>query len=199
MFQTVLQVIPDDKRVLLELFSLEHSEHREPRSRAHGVTAERIEIAASSQHVRDFASRDDGSEGDSISNALAKTVKMFKLETFIKGKENKTQKKKKTRLCHRNNVGDHAVSLEPPEVASGPRKSRLHLVGDAKPSGFPNAFVNRREVTGRQFDYPPYTLPCIQRVMLAPEPRAVYELTLFFLHQHSYSRLRDLCQLRDRF
>lgn len=158
MFQTVLQVIADDERVLLELFPLEHSENREPRGCAHGVAAERIEVAASSQHVRDFASRDDGSEGDSISNALAKTVRMFELETFVKEKENKT-KRKRTRLRHRNNVGDHAVSLEPPEVASGPRKSRLHLVGDTKPTGFPNAFVNRREVAGRQFDYPPYTLP----------------------------------------
>lgn len=93
MFQTVLQVIPDDKRVLLELFSLEHSEHREPRSRAHGVTAERIEIAASSQHVRDFASRDDGSEGDSIPNALAKTVKMFR--DFYQRKRKQDPKKKK--------------------------------------------------------------------------------------------------------
>ena len=48
-------------------------------------------------------------------------------------------------LCHGDDVRDHAVGLEAPEVAADAREARLDLVGDAEAAGLPHGVVRRSE------------------------------------------------------
>jgi hypothetical protein len=68
--EAVLEVGADDEGVLLEPLLLEHLEHGEPARGAQGVAAERVEVAAPGQHLRDLRRRHHGAQGDAVADAL---------------------------------------------------------------------------------------------------------------------------------
>jgi hypothetical protein len=147
--EAVLEVGADDEGVLLEPLLLEHLEDGEPAGGAQRVAAERVEVAAPGQHLRDLRRRHHGAQRDAVADAL-------KNPGVRPGSERRRRWHRKTSvgmactyLCHGHYVGDDAVGLEAPEVAADAGETRLDLVGDAEPAGLPDLVVRQRQVARR--------------------------------------------------
>lgn len=155
--KAILEVGADDEGVLLELLLLEHLEDGEPAGGAQRVAAERVEVAAPGQHLCDLRRRHHGAERDAVADALKKIQAFGERtrrrrrhvchvqEASLMARHGKIRMTC-TYLCHGHDVGDHAVGLEPPEVAADAGESRLDLVGDAEPAGLPDLVVRQRQV-----------------------------------------------------
>lgn len=153
--KAVLEVGADDGGVLLELLLLEHLEDGEPARGAQGVAAERVEVAAPGQHLRDLRRCHHGAQRDAVADALKNSgvrrtygprhVVRFRASSMARhGK--KGENWDDVYLRHGHYVGDDAVGLEPPEVAADASETRLDLVGDAEPAGLPDLVVRQRQV-----------------------------------------------------
>lgn len=68
--EAVLEVGADDEGVLLEPLLLEHLEDGESAGGAQRVAAERVEVAAPGQHLRDLRRRHHGAQRDAVADAL---------------------------------------------------------------------------------------------------------------------------------
>lgn len=166
--EAILEVRANDEGVLLELLLLEHLEHGEPARGAQWVAAERVEVAAARQHLRDLRRRHHGAQGDAVADALDKHRQVRRqVQTSERPLARKLTRKRigqlKWRartmyLRHGHYVGDDTVGLEPPEVAADAREPRLDLVGDAEPAGLPDLLVRQRQVPRRHLHDPADTL-----------------------------------------
>jgi hypothetical protein len=171
--EAVLEVGADDEGVLLEPLLLEHLEDGEPAGGAQRVAAERVEVAAPGQHLRDLRRRHHGAQRDAVADAL-------KNPGVRPGSERRRRWHRKTSvgmactyLCHGHYVGDDAVGLEAPEVAADAGETRLDLVGDAEPAGLPDLVVRQRQVARRHLHDSAHALRSaipFHHVMTTPSP-----------------------------
>ena len=83
---------------------VDYVEHRQTRRHAYRVAAERIEVNALRQRLRDIHSRRDGSERNAIAKALG----------------------------HGDEIGHDVEVLESPVVIAGSPEPGLHFVGNAQ-------------------------------------------------------------------
>src|SRR5882762_1629907 len=126
-FQTSHEMSSNMRSTLLQLLCFQNIQNRETCRASNRVAAERAEeFHAIIECICDLLGGDHRGERKRIANGLAK----------------------------HDDVGNHILRFESPEVLPQAPKSHLDFVGDTNAARCADITVNRRKITGRKYNLP---------------------------------------------
>ena len=120
-------LVADLERVRLQLFALDHFEHRLALRADDRIAAERVEVNSLRERRRDLRRGDDRGERTAVADAFR----------------------------HRDDVGNDALRFEAPVMRARAAEAGLHFIRDANAAGRAHVFVSVLEITVRENDAPP--------------------------------------------
>src|SRR5438477_6616820 len=121
---------PDFQSVCLQLFAIDHVEHRCALCADDGIAAECVEMYPLGQCGCDLRRRDNRGERGSVANPFG----------------------------HRYDVRHHVLSFETPVMRAGAPESRLHFIGNTHAAPCADMFVNTLEIVFRKYDSSAHSL-----------------------------------------
>src|SRR5262249_43907969 len=121
-FQPCKNVAAQFERVFLQFFPLDDFKHRLADGAHDRIASKSVKVDSLRKHIGNQRSGDHGGQGATVANALG----------------------------HRDDVGDHALGLEAPEVAAHAAEAGLNLIGNADAARPTNVLINVLEITVRE-------------------------------------------------